>query len=70
MNAVASPSPSCRIRLGQRYRVGKRTVRVVAVGPQFGAPAEARSWVLGMDDTGRQGVMPVEKFLRRATRAS
>lgn len=54
-----------RIRLGQQYRSGGRAVRVVAVGSQFGPPQQARTWVLGVDDQGRQQTLPVATFLRR-----
>lgn len=58
-------APHPRIRLGQQYRSGDRTVRVVAVGPQFGPPQQARSWVLGLDERGRQHALPAAAFLRR-----
>lgn len=61
-----SPTRPCPgIRLGQRYRNGSRALRVIAVGPQFGPPGQSRIYVLGLDDRGRQAVVPVRKFMHR-----
>ena len=61
---MSEPSQT-HIRLGQQYRNGTRSVRVVAVGPQFGPPQRGAAWVLGLDENGRQQALPVATFLRR-----